>query len=248
MFRKRRQPTPNFRLPPPFQPITGERATLAIPGVYPYCAMVQVAAEDTHKNYVICRGFDIRINRFIDYESGNADNPGIPVAKPFSKRMIGAYEIAEIYPALLPLQSSNPSPVAVPWRVGQNPGVATDGQPASLNELVDELYTDEGILINWMLLDSAGTEFYKIEFTIDSVTGASPNKVATVDIIARPCGVTVVPEEIAGQVDVYDPSGCWLDEANAALVGRDGGAWYVLPDGEEDCEWRIDWLCCPSCP
>jgi hypothetical protein len=244
MRRKRRQPTPDYKLPPPYQPITGERATLAIPGVYPYSAMMQVAAEDTHKNYVICRGFDIRINRFIDYESGNADKPGIPVAKPFSKRTVGAYEIAEIHPALLPLQSSNPSPVDVPWRVGQNPGVATDGQPASLNELVDELYTDEGILINWMLIDSAGgSDGSTIEFTIASVEGYT----AIVDITWRPCGVSPVPGESGGQVEITDTCQCFLSEPAADLIGRCGGAWYGEPAAGGDCEWRFQWLCCPTC-
>jgi len=45
--------------------------------------MMQVAAEDTHENYVICRGWDIRFNRFFDYADGDEDNPGIPVAKPY---------------------------------------------------------------------------------------------------------------------------------------------------------------------
>ena len=50
-IRKRRQATPSFRLPPPYQPITGERAPLMVQGEYPYCAMMQVAAEDEYDNY-----------------------------------------------------------------------------------------------------------------------------------------------------------------------------------------------------
>lgn len=158
MFRKRKQPTPSYRLPPPYQPMSGEQAALQIPGVYPYAAMMQVAAADTHQDYVICRGFDIRVNKFVDYEAGNADKPGISVAKPYDKRQIGNYEIAQIFLAFLPLQSSNPSPTAVPWRVGQNPGVSevTPGHPASLSERVDELQDAESKLVNWMLVDSGG--------------------------------------------------------------------------------------------
>ena len=124
-------------------------------------AMMQVAAEDTEQNYVLCRGFDVRIARFIDYEAGNANKPGIPVAKPYGSRTTGTYEIGQIFPAILPLQTSNPSPTTVPWRVGQNPGVATvsAGHPASLSETVDFLKDTNGIYINWMLLDSgSGTE------------------------------------------------------------------------------------------
>lgn len=168
MFRKRRQPTPNFRLPPPYQPITGVQAPLMVQGIFPYCAMVQVAAEDTHEKYVLCRGHDTRINKFIDYEAGNADKPGIPVAKPYGNRIVGMYQIAQVFPAVLPLQGTHPqradwygshapTPTSVPWRVGQNPGVAetSKGHPEDLQETIEILYTDEGVVINWMLLDHA---------------------------------------------------------------------------------------------
>ena len=154
MLRKRKQPTPSFKLPAPFQPITGERAPLRVEGVFPYVAMMQIAKEDTERDYVVCRGFDVRIGRFIDYAEGDESKPGIPVAKPFGRRYIGAYRVAEIYPAILPLQTSNPSPVTVKWRVGQNPGLSdsTPGQPASLTETVDFLQQGS-IYINWMLVD-----------------------------------------------------------------------------------------------
>lgn len=139
-----------------------------VPGFYPYCAMMQVAAEDTHANYVLCRGFDIRIAKFIDYDAADLVNsPGIPVAKPYSNRRVGAYEIAQIFPALLPLQTGNPSPADVLWRVGQNPGVAatTAGHPADLSEEVEILYTDDdpAIAINWMMIDSSGTSTALVE-------------------------------------------------------------------------------------
>lgn len=157
MERKRRNPTADFKLPSPYQPISGEQAPLALKGVFPYCAMMQIAAEDTHQDYVICRGFDVRIGKFIDYASGNANKPGIPVAKPYGKRSTGKYTIAQVFAAILPLQTGNPSPTSVPWRCGQNPGVAetTPGHPADLNETIEILYDDNGVVINWMLLDSA---------------------------------------------------------------------------------------------
>ncbi len=155
-LRKRRQPTPGFRLPPPYHPITGERAPLKTEGVSPYCAMMQVAAEDEHEDYVICRGFDTRMRKFIDYEEGNENKPGIPVAKPFACRVTYQYGIGQVYPALLPLQIPIPSPSDVNWRVGQNPGVSatTAGHPADLDEEVEILYDDNGTVINWMLFDT----------------------------------------------------------------------------------------------
>lgn len=165
MFRKRKQPTPHFKLPPPFNPVTGEHAPLQSDGVFPYVAMMQVAAEDTHADYVLCRGFDIRIARFIDYEEGNADKPGIPVAKPYGKRAVSTYTVGQIFPAVLPLQTSNPSPTTVPWRVGQNPGVAavSTGHPADLNETVDELKDANDVYVNWMLIDEGGSGTSLIE-------------------------------------------------------------------------------------
>jgi hypothetical protein len=158
MFRKRRQPTPYFKLPPPYNPTTGEHAALAFSGVFPYVAMMQVAADDTHNDYVICRGFDLRTGKFVDYEDGNTDKPGIPVAKPYGKRRKGVYTIAQVYPAVLPLQSSSPSPSSVPWRVGQNPGWATggEGHPQGLDEEIDFLKDDDDVPINWQLLDEGG--------------------------------------------------------------------------------------------
>lgn len=158
-IRKRRQPTPGFRLPPPYQPITGERASLVTPGVFPYAAMMQVAAKDTHQDYVICRGVDVRTNRFIDYEAGDNDKPGIAVAKPFGRRHTGAYQIGQVFPAILPLQNNTAAPASVSWRVGQNPGVAstTAGHPADLNEAIELLSDDDGTVINYQLLDTGPT-------------------------------------------------------------------------------------------
>ena len=129
---------------------------MLVKGVFPYVAMMQVAKEDTEQDYVICRGFDIRIGRFIDYAEDDEDKPGIPVAKPYGSRTVGAYTIAQIFPAILPLQTANPSPVDVLWRVGQNPGVSetTPGHPADLDEKVDFLKDENDVYIDWMLLDT----------------------------------------------------------------------------------------------
>lgn len=165
-FRKRRNPTPGFNLPPPYQPMTGQRAQLQIPGLFPYVAQMQVAERDIYDKYVICRGFDTRINRFIDYEDGNADKPGIPVAKPWGFRMKGLYTKAEIHTVVLPTQGMPstfhspyqvaPSPDEVKTRLGQNPGKAKDSsdQPYSLDEELEQLTTDDDKPIHWMFANN----------------------------------------------------------------------------------------------
>ena len=159
MFRKRKPVAPLFRLPVPLNPISGEYAALRTEGVFPHSAIVQVAKEDTEDNYVTCRGFDPRISKFIDYASGDPNKPGIPVAKPYGKRYPGVYRVAEVYQALLPLQTTNPSPSDVEWRVRQNPGYAVGGggHPYDLSEKIDELYNLEGKLINYMLVDDGSS-------------------------------------------------------------------------------------------
>ncbi len=169
MFKKRRRPTPALQIPPPYNPITGEHASLRTDGIMPYCAMMQVAAEDTYEDYVICRGFDPRVPYFVDYEEGDSDKPGISVAKPFGNRVVGKYNIGEIYPALLPIQGTAthipPSPTAVDWRLGQNPGVVNNdnpfnpvqpgGQPDELSDTIELLVDHNEKIINWLMIDSS---------------------------------------------------------------------------------------------
>jgi hypothetical protein len=160
---------------PPFDPIAGQHPDLQTPGVFPYCAMMQVAAEDTYTDYVICRGFDIRFGVFIDYEEGNANKPGISVAKPFGTRVQSHYQIGQIFPVMLPTQCSGqyvpPSPTDVPWRVGQNPGTtggSDGGHPTDLSDAVTELTDHNGNYVNWLMLHD--TLQYKpfVRFTADS--------------------------------------------------------------------------------
>lgn len=146
MLRKRRNPTPGFNLPTPFQPITGERAPLIQEGVSPHCAMMQVAAEDIYDDYVICRGYDPRDKRFYEYDESDPNKPGIPVAKPYGNRKPGAYRVGQIFPAVIPLT-----------RLGQNPGVSetSNGHPSDLDEIVELLYTDDDSkAINWLIINT----------------------------------------------------------------------------------------------
>lgn len=187
MFRKRRVATPGFGHTP-WNPIQGEQANLRQEGTHPFCAMMQVAAEDTHKDYVICRGFDPRILKFIDYSEGDTNKPGISVAKPFGKRLTGKYQVGEVYPAFLPTQGNSdytnfrqvtytpPSPVAVKWRVGQNPGVVSGGgldggQPDNLTDEIQILRDENGKAINWLLIDSSRIRRNWVGFLYASYSG-----------------------------------------------------------------------------
>ena len=273
MWRKRRRPTPHFKIPSPFNPIHGDQANLRQDGTSPFCAMMQVAAEDTYDDYVICRGFDTRILRFIDYAVGDANKPGISVAKPFGKRLTGTYEIGEVYPALLPTQGNAnfqdfrqvvftpPSPVAVNWRVGQNPGVVTggleNGQPDDLTDEIAILYDHNSKVVNWLLMDGGGGGGKRIFFTVDSAatagTGSPYNgkMVLTVTIV----GTESRPTLIGTSVDVTDWSTCLANaETTAAVVGREGWAFWGIFESLAagaaagtltPYHWALDGLCCP---
>lgn len=167
MFKKQRKIAPYFQTHPPFNAVTGQYASLTGElGVSPYCVLMQVAAEDTYADYVICRGFDTRMLVFVDYEAGNSDKPGISVAKPYGNRKTGTYEIGEIYPALLPVQGNAtytpPSPAEINLRLGQNPGVVdgtpeAGGQPSDLDASLILLYDHNGIAVNWLMIDGGAS-------------------------------------------------------------------------------------------
>lgn len=163
MFRKRRRPTPGFKIPPPFNPVTGNYATLVPESLYPYCALFQIAEQDVYEDYVICRGFDPRVGKFVDYEPVNPQKPGISVAKPFGKRVTQTYSVGEIYPAFLPIQGTatfTPAvSVGVNLRLGQNPGVVEGeplegGQPPGLSSVLGLLIDYKNEFVNWLLIDS----------------------------------------------------------------------------------------------
>jgi len=175
--RKHRNFAHGFGMPSPYNPMEGVYADIQTKGVFPYCAMMQVAAADTHADYVICRGFDVRIRKFINYVEGDTTNsPGIPVAKPYGNRVTGVYTIGQMFPAILPLQTGGPSPTGADIRFGQNPGVAatSSGHPADLDEEVEILKTDEDVVINWMLLEGgSGAKLWRFTLNADIAAGTA---------------------------------------------------------------------------
>ena len=212
-IRKRRTPTPDFRLPPPYQPITGERAPLLADGDYPYCAMMQVATEDTHDNYLVCRGYDPRIKKFFDYEEGNDDKPGIPVAKPYGQRYLRGYQVGQVFPAVIPVT-----------RIGQTSGVAavSQGHPADLDEEIEILYDDNSHVITWLLIDTGvGSDVVRFEL-VDDMTLGECSRAFVREFIdddeAKPCGYW---ETDMGQL-------IWVQDPARQLCGWSG---WELVDG-----------------
>lgn len=208
MFRKRRQPTPHFRLPPPYDPATGQRASLQWQPTHPYCALFQVAAEDTHDNYVVCRGWEPRAGRFYDYVEGDEDKIGFPVAKPYGRRYIGQYQVGQVFPAMLPMGPEASDGVFGP--LGTNPGVSetTQGHPADLDEKIVLLYDDEDRPINWMFVGGGGGVVYR-RFTFLSALVPNPGnpthaEAYLVEYDSDAGGYTVNTDET---FTVYDPSG-----------------------------------------
>jgi hypothetical protein len=80
-------------------------------------------------------------------------------------------------------------------------------------------------------------------------------------ITARPygCGVNDIPGTlVSGQaIEVCDPGGCFFNETNPPLVGREGWASYMMPvQGSTWCqqnpyygmlpEWEVFSLCCAT--
>ena len=264
VFRKRRRPTPHFKVPNPFNPIQGENANLRQDGFSPFCAMMQVMEEDTYDNFVICRGFDTRILRYMD---------NISVAKPFGKRKPGKYKVGEIYPAFLPTQGNvefmdfrnvtyiPPSPSSVQWRLGQNPGVVSGGldggQPENLSEKVGILYDNKGKVINWLLIDSKGEEGSgggdSIRFVIeDCICEGAELQYVLVRWTHYTGGCKDPPgvDEYSGLIKVYDTCVLEYFTIDFLLSGEaTGRATYFYPRDECDTGmWLVDSICgTPEC-
>lgn len=236
MTRKRRRPTPGFGIPPPYNPITGGHANLRYEGIHPHCAMMQVAVEDTHANYVICRGYDPRVKKFFDYVEGDADKIGIPVAKPWSNRTVGSYTVGHVFPAVIPLT-----------RIGQSPGVAatSDGQPADLDEEVDILYADGGTVVNWILIDSSST-FARCRCQLTAAMATS-DAYKNVDNVVATSGSSPLddPTDMAETLKVYNTYN-W-DGDNGSSTIQCVIVWCTDSDPDDiGGYWEFDYVPCTA--
>lgn len=87
-----------------------------------------------------------------------------------------------------------------------------------------------------------GTGTITIGFQIDSIV----NDVVTATITFRPCGMSEVPEEYGGTVELLDDLfECLLNEDDAALINRRGYAAYMEDAVYHLCGWQVVGLCCP---
>lgn len=228
--------------------------------------MMQVAAEDIYDEYVICRGFDTRILRFIDYAEGDSNKPGISVAKPFGNRVAGRYRVAEVYPALLPTQGNAgfqdfrevvyvpPSPIAVQWRLGQNPGVVTGGgleggQPEELTDEIEILYDHNNKVINWLLIDSSAQSLGSLSGVATAVgtqSGGDHDGLEYADLFVFESSD---PGMIGTTERVWDRKGCILDIDVTGYTVWAKQLWTISLDPEKTCDdlvkyWSADDRCC----
>lgn len=137
----------------PFNPVTGQRAQMnpeATPGTI--LATFQVigddpddeTTQDTHENYVVCRGFEPQIDPFFRYLHDPKTKPGttpINVAKPYPVRGTYPYKRGQIIVA-----------ARISTRLGFNQGKAATsvGYPASLTEQTELLLDDDDVAIAWI--------------------------------------------------------------------------------------------------
>ncbi len=187
MWRKRKTPSPSFRLPPPYNPITGEHANLNKPGLNTRLSVFQVVGDDgtvenqdTHDNYILCLGWDLDTDpdcRHLYDPTTNAQGKAIPVAKPYGVRGTYPYVLGQMVVV-----------AKVRTRLGDNPGVAsvTTGQPADLDEVIELLTDDDGNPISWLIVENGGEQkqFYNANsgtvpvdgvVAVTGVHGTEPN-------------------------------------------------------------------------
>jgi hypothetical protein len=227
VFRKRKTPTPDFRLPPPFNPMQADEHKLLVPGIFPHCAMFQVAAVDTHRKYLICRGYDPRDRHFYDYDSGDPEKPGVLVAKPYLNRVKGSYRIAQLIPAVLPKT-----------KLGWTSGVAETacGNPVDLDEELPILWEDDGPRpVHWLALDGIALRWVRLEEDLYPCGEALARFLAN-DETGYPCE----PEQILTVSDPHATVEACLLALTTGMVPADSHVLVMPAAGEIDnseCLW-----------
>lgn len=178
VHRRRKVPAQHFKQLPPYNPFTGEYAQLGDKADLTRVAMIQIAEEDTHDNYVVCRGFDPEAKKFFN---------AINVGKPYGVRgETGTYTVGEVYIAVKPLT-----------RIGETPGMAetSDGHPADLNEEVGILVDDDDNPIAWILIDDGSGKGGTATMIQCTANGSVSESDATIDVnnvvVMQPVGGTL---------------------------------------------------------
>jgi len=185
----------------PFDPMASRHEDLDPQGIYPYCAMLQIAEEDKYTDYVMCRGFDTRMQKFVDYAAGDSTKPGIAVAKPWGNRVKCYYHKWSVYPCLLPTQQGSdkvadnftppsPSGVNFDWRVGQNPGRPVSsclGQTQDIIDVINPMIDHNNKWVNWQLIDSGPVFIWAYLLTDLATCGVATASIAEVDAAGEWC-------------------------------------------------------------
>lgn len=156
MYRRRRVVAPHFKVPPPFNPATGEQAPIGrLPPSKTRLAMFQVIEEDTHENYLVCRGFDPEVGKFFHELS---------VAKAYSERGKYNHTVGQVFPA-----------AKFKTKLGDNSGMASVsvGQPADLDEEVVFVTDDEDRKLLWTEI-AGGTNAIVFELK-NSIAPSNPS-------------------------------------------------------------------------
>jgi hypothetical protein len=159
-------------MPMPFNPLTGEHATLAQKGFFSYCAMMQVIEEDTHDNYLVCRGYDPESGRFL---------ASVNVAKPYGERGDNDHVVGEVFPAMKPMTA-----------LGTTSGVSAEstGHPADLDEAIEILYDDDDKPVWWLMITGgSGSSLHWCTLDDDLVAGDSTGVSVTLDVGGTQAGV-----------------------------------------------------------
>jgi hypothetical protein len=234
MWRKRRSPAPGFKQPQPFDPISGQHANMGPPGIFTRLSVFQVTDEDTHDNYVVCRGWDLDTDPDCQYlydASLGGPAKGINVAKPYGLRGMNPYKIGQMVIV-----------AKVRTRLGDNCGVAavTTGQPADLDEVVDILTDDDDNPIAWVIIEDSGGGLTPRILYDDAAPGGTDIEAWPVfddNGLAADTGAdkVLIQNVFPGTFRGYGSSHSGFDETTAAKVwtarGPDGKEHIVSGDG-----------------
>lgn len=200
--------------PLPFDVGEGKFPGLNVPKVRDP-AMMQVIEEDTHDNYVNCRGFDPEYNRFFEW---------IPVAKPYGERgQTGLYNVGEVHLAVKPKTI-----------IGLTPGVSetTTGHPADLDEQITALYTEgeddedrNGVAVSFIFVRGGGSTIKMAELEGELESGGNAE--------ASIWAYDPETEELVDTGEDVTVYAWMLNDGESIEIGTEimivnsGGRWYI---------------------
>ena len=105
---------------------------------------------------------------------------------------------------------------------------------------------------------SGGPSCTRVRFQV--IVSDSLTRTALCAIVSRPygCGINDIPGTVidGAAVEICDPAGCFFNDPNDLLQGREGWAEYMMPEsGTTFCqdgsyylvpEWQVYSLCCAT--